>query len=71
MERRVRGLLDGLTAEIAAVLEDPAPLAPRALPDLRRADHLRQTSQDVAALAAAMEAIGRGEAEVELPGAGS
>ena len=71
MERQRRGLLDGLIAEIAAGLEDAAPLAARALTDIGRAERLRQAGQDVVALAAAMEVIGRREAEVELRGAGS
>lgn len=71
MERRRRGLLDGLTAEILAALEDAAPLTARALPDIRRAERLRQAGQDLVALAAAMEVIGRLDAEPELPGAES
>ena len=52
-------MLDGLTAEIAAVLEDAAPLAARGFPDAHRAARLRQTSRDIEALAAAIEVIER------------
>lgn len=70
MERRREGLLDRLTAEIAAVQEDAAPLAACAVPDIGRAARLRQAGQVAVVLSAAMEVIGRREAEAELPWTG-
>jgi hypothetical protein len=52
-------VLDGLTAEIAAILEDAAPLATVASMNPEQVDSLRQAGRDVGTLAAAIEVISR------------
>ena len=59
-------MLDGLTAEIAAILEDAAPLAARGVQDAHRVARLRQTGLDVVALATAIEVFER-RAAVDQP----
>ena len=59
-------MLEGLTAEIAAILEDAAPLAARGVHDAHRAVRLRQTGLDVVALATALEVFER-RAAVDQP----
>ena len=52
-------VLDGLTAEIAAILEDAAPLATGSSMNPEQVDSLRQAGRDVGTLAAAIEVISR------------
>ena len=62
-------VLGGLTAEIAAILEDAAPLATGASMDPERMARLRQVGRDVDTLAAAIEVISRRAAGSDRSGA--